>query len=481
MDKRANRSKLASIAVIAAFSLFLCATVFMPVFPFGATDADKAALSLAKAASCVVLAFVCIRLRLSIRATLAAAGALASLGLTIMLLLEGGALLANLLAGAASGLLLMTIATLVSRLRTPRLPAQVVAAFLFGSTLALLFAGGGRLIESIAFVCAFGLSVVLSAAAVLLDGTLGEGVRSLSEAVEHYRSKRKWHTLVSILLNERAFVPVVGAWTLSFCFGFFESDAFISAQNAALNKTVVTFVFVITLAYYLAEELLSQRKRFRSGAFSIIGCLAFLAAFATALCLAGADSLTLSIMFVGLNFCWLALWETVLHMVREQELPAPFLFALLVTAPIALLRMLGKVIPSLFTLATGQPLTQWQAAFGVLVLLSVLLVGSLTLVLRHSAKHDPREDVQDDHEAPELQVAQDPIGGFCREFGITKREEEVLRVYTAGRSAARTADELHLSEFTVKTYIRRIYSKLEIHSRQELKDLVEEWERDSCS
>lgn len=56
--------------------------------------------------------------------------------------------------------------------------------------------------------------------------------------------------------------------------------------------------------------------------------------------------------------------------------------------------------------------------------------------------------------------------------GLTERESEILMMYAGGRSAVYIAEELYLSNYTVKTHLRRCYAKLGIHSRQELLDLV---------
>ena len=56
--------------------------------------------------------------------------------------------------------------------------------------------------------------------------------------------------------------------------------------------------------------------------------------------------------------------------------------------------------------------------------------------------------------------------------GLTEREKEILMMYASGRSAVYIAEELFLSNYTVKTHLRRCYAKLGIHSRQELLDLV---------
>ena len=52
----------------------------------------------------------------------------------------------------------------------------------------------------------------------------------------------------------------------------------------------------------------------------------------------------------------------------------------------------------------------------------------------------------------------------------------VLGLLLAGRSAPYIAEQLCVSQNTVKTHVRHIYAKLDIHTRQELLDLVQEQE-----
>ena len=59
------------------------------------------------------------------------------------------------------------------------------------------------------------------------------------------------------------------------------------------------------------------------------------------------------------------------------------------------------------------------------------------------------------------------------ERGLTEREREVLGILARGHNGYHIRDELTLSYNTVKTHVKRIYRKLDVHSQQELIDLVE--------
>ena len=57
-------------------------------------------------------------------------------------------------------------------------------------------------------------------------------------------------------------------------------------------------------------------------------------------------------------------------------------------------------------------------------------------------------------------------------YGLSKRELETLVYLAQGRSAPYIADEQFLSVNTVRTHIKRIYAKMDVHSKEELLDLV---------
>ena len=62
---------------------------------------------------------------------------------------------------------------------------------------------------------------------------------------------------------------------------------------------------------------------------------------------------------------------------------------------------------------------------------------------------------------------------LAEEYGLSTREREVLEHLALGKSIARTANALYLSHATIKTHVHHIYGKLGIHSRDELRDVLD--------
>ena len=69
------------------------------------------------------------------------------------------------------------------------------------------------------------------------------------------------------------------------------------------------------------------------------------------------------------------------------------------------------------------------------------------------------------------------LQAFIREYGLTNREQEILVPFSEGRSVPYIAKTLFLSENTVKSHLRHIYTKCEVHNKQALLDLLRSYEK----
>ena len=66
----------------------------------------------------------------------------------------------------------------------------------------------------------------------------------------------------------------------------------------------------------------------------------------------------------------------------------------------------------------------------------------------------------------------------AEDYGLSKRQREVLEMLAKGRNAEYITEKLVISAHTAKAHIYNIYQKTGVHSRQELMDLVENVEVD---
>ena len=61
---------------------------------------------------------------------------------------------------------------------------------------------------------------------------------------------------------------------------------------------------------------------------------------------------------------------------------------------------------------------------------------------------------------------------ITQKYRLTQRESEILRYTALGRSARFIAEDLLISHNTARTHVKHVFEKLNIHSKQELIDLV---------
>ena len=69
----------------------------------------------------------------------------------------------------------------------------------------------------------------------------------------------------------------------------------------------------------------------------------------------------------------------------------------------------------------------------------------------------------------------DAASAMGKQFMLTQREVEVLALYASGYTQQRVAEELFISQSTAHAHIKRIYSKTNLHSRQELIDYLQQY------
>ena len=72
-----------------------------------------------------------------------------------------------------------------------------------------------------------------------------------------------------------------------------------------------------------------------------------------------------------------------------------------------------------------------------------------------------------------LAEASDPYPALVRRFGLSERELEVLRLLGEGRTAKYISETLVVSFNTARSHVRHVFDKLDVHSRQELIDLIQ--------
>lgn len=111
----------------------------------------------------------------------------------------------------------------------------------------------------------------------------------------------------------------------------------------------------------------------------------------------------------------------------------------------------------------------------VLLVLAYLLTIAAVFALNEGNFSQRRIFADLDVPAPERSMFASIDAGCValgEERGLTSREVEVLQLLCKGRSKSYIAESLFISENTVRSHSKHIYAKLDVHSKQEILDLI---------
>ena len=113
------------------------------------------------------------------------------------------------------------------------------------------------------------------------------------------------------------------------------------------------------------------------------------------------------------------------------------------------------------------------------LVLDVMCMLAVTTVLAVSMGHGADLHLFADGESsePDVKARADELDDRCASladvYGLTRRELETMQLICRGRSKRYIAEHMALSENTVRCYAKTLYAKLDVHSREELLDLLE--------
>lgn len=178
------------------------------------------------------------------------------------------------------------------------------------------------------------------------------------------------------------------------------------------------------------------------------------------------------IFFQFLGFCYLHLvmWGVCAYLIKHLNMPATWVIGISTG-----LYMAGQLLGALMSSLVSQLSDSlfWFEKMNVTVLV-IMLAASLFMMSNRNlrtgwglAKPDESEDgVGKGNEFAIQEIAADSA--------LTKREVSILKHLSTGKNRKTISKELCISEETVKSHIRNIYKKVDIHSQQELLKLLEE-------
>lgn len=131
--------------------------------------------------------------------------------------------------------------------------------------------------------------------------------------------------------------------------------------------------------------------------------------------------------------------------------------------------LVGSVVSDLMTLAS-------EETSQMITIVSLVAVYSFIMAFAYLFGKNRKASLTDlaqldEQRALTFQHCSDLIAA---EGGLSPRESEIFYLLASGKDRADIRDACHISTDTVKSHTRRIYAKLNIHSKKEARTLVEE-------
>lgn len=188
-----------------------------------------------------------------------------------------------------------------------------------------------------------------------------------------------------------------------------------------------------------------------------------------------------TVVLVGYQLFGLINWTLLANFSFNLDLPSIRVFGLGRAA------LSGGILAGHVMLGCLNHLASFDFANRTALLLGVIFAASIACsfiftprtlaqtLRRQWLRLPPRNSTPSGDETDESELTLDKkIAAIAEDYEITGRMLEVFELIAHGRTGTRIEQELYMSKGTVKTHTRRIYRKLDVHSKQEMLDLIEE-------
>ncbi|MBR2835850.1 MAG: hypothetical protein IKE43_09135 [Coriobacteriales bacterium] len=361
------------------------------------------------------------------------------------------AIIAGAFLGIAISLLLVAWAQAFSCLRLHNLLAASASASILAFFLIGLFEFLPGDILQIAEPVAF-----LLAALPLIKHTSAESILpgSFNRTTLRMIGSELWLVLIGMTLCQ-----MVDA----FGWGDVLAGSFIPPDTG--TKVIMAFGAVCGACLVLWWTVYDEKR----GTSRIARTNVWLMAIAAGLLLAGwvfrTTNSTTTLLFTFLTGCGKGMlvalfWYAVCSTQAEDGATLAPLASCIAWILLMIVALLGIALPPLIGTGIGN-------LFIPLTAILFLVLAAVTAATESSAREDAT-DVMLNAVQPQAPSAEELLGHLGAEHGLTPREQEVMALLALGHSMTYTAERCYISPATVKTHAKHIYTKLGVHTRDEL-------------
>lgn len=289
---------------------------------------------------------------------------------------------------------------------------------------------------------------------------------------------------------EEAFSRTRRAVAFTFCFSFVcgfvvQLDIRLNGLSYAQTTTTAIICLVIALCM-LGFLLLCKVRKVNIDYISPISALCLATVLVARYFFVGGGLAGSAMTSILISF-YVFLWLMLISEAYERTLPAFFLLG--IALAVARLSVCAGRLTSLYVLervAVSQADVLMAMTYALVVMVALTFIFFIRYSTRvggwssHACAQEDAATSSDAAQEDELSPSDFPAPQpkamelAAARYGLSAREAQIMEEYSAGRSARYIADLYVISEYTVKTHLRRAYAKMGVHSRQELLDLLDD-------
>lgn len=253
-------------------------------------------------------------------------------------------------------------------------------------------------------------------------------------------------------------------------------DSGFVAYNSDHDNLRYYFSLLFSLALVPCLYAVRRNSHLRLIIWSAVLLIVFAGAF-FAVPFTGGHNARWDVLMAGRTALWALYWSLLIEVSHKQRLST--------VAIIGLFFLLARGISSLGieVVSLFQPAMQMseQTALFLTLLVVFMLVVCMFLFIWlgtssnmegtvEGAKAEPAASPA--FGAPEVDLRENACEQIRQEFDLTERETEVLSMLSRGYTTKRMAEELFVSDNTVRSHVKSLYRKTDLHSRQDAIDFV---------
>lgn len=300
--------------------------------------------------------------------------------------------------------------------------------------------------------------------------------RALPNADAQNKGKVSWKD-VFFAQSRAAQVTLFATIPFFFCSGFFSIFTLDHGYSIVYSDYVIYGLTAVLVLLFVVDKLTRGKSWFNLFCFAIEAVITVTIFFLLVL-----EDYPLEIFGVmRAGVIVLTVWLIIILSEMSQDHSLPPVFVYVVFAFVCLLpHIIGDVMAYYLlpmtahagSVLVGGTLLVTVAIAGVIIILYVNN-KNLDTEFRSFVETSPQNGEAPDRDDGNASSGNARFKAMCDQYGVSEKESEVIYLYTQGRSVRSISSKLYVSESTVRTYIQRVYAKLDIHNKQALLDILD--------